>query len=255
MAISVSTWDEFVAAYINNSDGTIEIIADLDANDNLPDTSYTRPISKIINGNGHTIYNISTQTIVNNPIFRSGSNSIVINKTNFYNCYRIENQPIFGGSSSFRVQFNDCKIVGRGLKYITDMGTFQRCSLSWSGVKSADAGKDNSFYNSWLKIDHERAANSNTALFGVLNNSYIEGSIRQTAEGTFNLKLCGSALESSVINIETTATNSTFPSGNTSVYNKTKQPNFTNSGNCIGVTDAQMKNAEYLASIGFNIVT
>lgn len=254
MAIAVSTWDEFVAAYLNNSDGTIEITADLDANDNLPDTSYMRPISKTINGNGHTIYNISTQAVVNSPIFRSVGNSLVINNTNFYNCYRIENQPIFWGSSTYKVQFNDCKIVGRGLQYITNMGTFQRCSFSWAGVKSVDAGKDNSFYNSWVKIDHERASNSTTALLGTLNNSYIEGNIRQTAAGTFALKV-SSNLESSVINIETTATAATFPSGNTSVYNSTKAPNFTDSGNCIGVSDAQMKDAEYLASIGFNIVT
>ena len=85
MAIAVNTWAEFLAAYENNSDGTIEIMSDLDANDNLPDTSYMRPISKTINGNGHTIYNISTQAVVNNPIFRSAGNSLVINNTNFYN--------------------------------------------------------------------------------------------------------------------------------------------------------------------------
>lgn len=254
MAIAVNTWAEFIAAYENNSDGTIEIMADLDANDNLPDTSYMRPISKTINGNGHTIYNISTQAVISQPIFRSTGNSLVINNTNFYNCYRIENQPIFWGSSTYRAQFNDCKIVGRGLQYITSQGTFQRCSFSWAGVKAADAGTNNSFYNCWLKIDHERASNSSSALFGTLNNSYIEGSVRQTAEGTFTLKPSAN-LESSVINIETTATAATFPSGNTSVYNSTKSPNFTDSGNCVGVTDAQMKNAAYLAGIGFNIVT
>lgn len=254
MAIAVNTWAEFIAAYENGSDGTIEIMSDLDANDDLPDKTYSRPISKTINGNGHTIYNISTQAVVNNPIFRSVGNSLVINNTNFYNCYRIENQPIFWGSPTYRAQFNDCKIVGRGLQYIASQGTFQRCSFSWSGVKAADAGTNNSFYNSWVKIDNERTSNSNSALFGTLNNSYIEGSVKQTAAGTFSLKI-SSNLESSVINIETSATSATFPSGNTSVYNSTKAPNFTDSGNCIGVTDAQMKDALYLAGIGFNIVT
>lgn len=254
MAISVSTWAEFLAAYESSTDGTIELMADIDANDDIPKQQYEKPMAKTINGNGHTIYNISTGVVINSPIFR-GAYALIFNNTNFYNVYRIENQPVFWSSNTYRTQFNDCKIVGRGLQYISQQASFNRCSFSWSGVTSTDAGATLSFYNSWVKIDHNRAANNNSSYLGTLNNSYIEGKFTQTAEGTFNLKLCGSTLESSVINIETTATNSTFPSGNTSVYNKTKQPNFTDSGNCVGVTDEQMKNAAYLAGVGFNIVT
>ena len=254
MAITVNTWAEFLAAYENGTDGIIELMADIDANDDVPKQYYEKPMAKTINGNGHTIYNISTGVVLNSPLFRGGY-ALTFNNTNFYNVYRIENQPVFWSSNTYRTQFNDCKIVGRGLQYISTQATFNRCSFSWSGVTATNAGELLSFYNSWVKIDHNRAANNNGSYLGTLNNSYIEGKFTQTAEGTFNLKLCGSTLVSSVINIETTATNSTFPSGTTSVYNKTKQPNFTDSGGCIGVTDAQMKNAEYLASIGFNIVT
>lgn len=253
MAIAVSTWAQFLAAYENNEDGTIELMADIDANDDIPKRNYEKPMAKTINGNGHTIYNISTGVVLNSPIFR-GAYALTFNNTNFYNVYRIENQVVFWSSNTYRTQFNDCKIVGRGLQYISENASFNRCSFSWSGVTSVAAGSALSFYNSWLKIDFNRAANSTSTYFGTLNNSYIEGKFTQTAEGTFSVKLAN-ALESSVINIETTATNSTFPSGNVSVYNKTKQPNFTDSGNCVGVTDEQMKNAEYLAGVGFNIVT
>ena len=254
MAIAVNTWAEFLVAYESADDTVIELMADLDANDNLPKTSYSRPVAKTINGNGHTIYNISTGAVVSTPIFRAGSTyALVLNNTNFYNCYRIENQPIFWSSDSARPQFNDCKIVGRGLQFIAQRATFQRCSFSWSGTTASDAGSALSFYNSWVKIDHTRAANSSSAFLGTLNNSYIEGSIAQEATGTFNFKIANN-LDSSVINIETSATNTTFPSGTTSIYNSTKQPNFTDSGNCVGVTDAQMKNAAYLQGIGFNIV-
>ena len=254
MAIAVSTWTQFLAAYENSTDGTIEIMADLDANDDIPKRQYDKPINKTINGNGHTIYNISTGAVINGPIFK-GAHSLTLNNVNLYNVYRIENQVVFWSSNTYRTQFLDCKIVGRGLQYISENATFNRCSFSWSGVTSVGAGSALSFYNSWVKIDHTRAASSTSAYLGTLNNSYIEGNFSQTAAGEFNIKLVGNTLESSVINIETTATNSAFPSGTTSVYNKTKQPNFTDSGNCVGVTDAQMKNAEYLAGVGFNIVT
>lgn len=254
MAIAVNTWAEFLAAYENGSDETIELMSDIDANEDIPKRNYTKPIGKTINGNGHTIYNISTGVVVSNPIF-SGAHALVFNNTNFYNCYRIENQPIFWSSNTFRTQFNDCKIVGRGLQYISINATFNRCSFVWSGVSSVGAGSALSFYNSWLKIDHIRDSNSTSSYFGTLNNSYIEGSFAQKAEGTFTLKITANTFESSVINIETSATNAAFLSGTTSVYNKTRQPNFTDSGNCIGVTDSQLKNADYLASIGFNIVT
>lgn len=254
MAIAVNTWAEFLAAYENGTDGTIELMADIDANDDLPKRNYSKPRAKTINGNGHAIYNISTAQVVSNPIFSGGYN-LVFNNTNFYNCYRIENQPIFWSSNSYRTQFNDCKIVGRGLQYISVNATFNRCSFVWSGVTSVGAGDALSFYNSLVKIDHRRASNSANRYFGTLNNSYIEGKFEQTADGTFNINLTANTLESSVINIETSATSSTFLSGTKSVYNKTKAPNFTDSGNCEGVTDAQLKNAEYLASIGFNIVT
>ena len=253
MAIAVSTWTEFLAAYESADDTVIELMSDIDANDDVPKRNYVKTVDKTINGNGYTIYNISTGVVVNSGIF-TGAKSLTFNNTNFYNCYRIENQPIFWSSNTYRTQFNDCKIVGRGLQYISVNATFNRCSFSWSGVTSVGAGGALSFYNSWLKIDHTRASSSSDYYFGTLNNSYIEGTFSQTATGTFSVKIAN-ALSSCVININTTATSATFPSGTTSVYNSTKQPNFTDSGNCIGVTDSQMKDATYLQGVGFNIVT
>lgn len=253
MAIAVNTWAEFLAAYESADDTVIELMADIDANNDIPKRNYVKSVDKTINGNGHTIYNISTGVVLNSAIF-TGAKNLIFNNVNLYNCYRIENQPIFWSSNTYRTQFNDCKIVGRGLQYISVNASFNRCSFSWAGVTSMSTGGALSFYNSWLKIDHTRASNSSDYYFGTLNNSYIEGTFAQTATGTFNLKI-SNALSGCVINIDTTATSATFPSGDTSVYNSTKQPNFTNSGNCIGVTDSLMKNAEYLAGIGFNIVT
>lgn len=256
MAIVVNTWAEFLAAYENGTDGTIELMSDIDANDHLPDKFYYRPIAKTINGNGHTIYNISTQVVLSNPIFRvqGGTPGLTFNNCNLYNCYRIENQPIFWSSDSARVQFQDCKITGKGLQHIAERATFQRCSYAWSGIKTSTVGKILSFYNSWVKIDAALTATSKAdGIVGGLNNSYFEGTITYTSD-TFALKVCNS-VDSSVVNLTTSATSASFPSGNTSVYNSTKAPNFTDSGAFIGVTDSQLKNADYLSSIGFNIVT
>lgn len=256
MAIAVNTWAEFLAAYESASDTVIELMADIDANDNLPDKYYYRPVAKTINGNSHTIYNISTQTVLTNPIFRvsGGTPGLTFNNCNLYNCYRIENYPIFWSSDSARVQFQDCKITGKGLQHIAERATFQRCSYSWSGIKTSSVGKLLSFYNSWVKIDATLTATSTADGFaGGLNNSYLEGTVTYTSE-TFNLKVCNS-VDSSVVNLTTSATSANFPSGNTSVYNSTKAPNFADAGAFIGVTDSQLKSANYLSSIGFNIVT
>ena len=255
MAIAVNTWAEFLAAYESASDTVIELMADIDANDNLPDKFYYRPVSKTINGNGHTIYNISTQAVLNNPIFRAdGGSALIFSNCNLYNCYRIENHPIFWSSDTYRVQFQDCKITGRGLQHIAERATFQRSSYSWSGIKTSSVGKLLSFINSWVKIDAALTATSTGDGFaGGLNNSYLEGTVTYTSE-TFNLKVCNS-VDSSVVNLTTTATSANFPSGNTSVYNSTKAPNFADAGAFIGVTDSQLKSANYLSSIGFNIVT
>lgn len=252
MATSVSTWAEFIAAY-QNTDTIIELMADIDCNDNPPTASIEKPVDKTINGNGHTIYNISTGAVINNPIFR-GAHNLIFNNCKLYNCYRIENQPIFWSSNTYRTQFNDCKVTGRGLTHISENCTFQRSSYSWQGLKAGGKGAAISLYNTWVKIEEVRAASTSTAEFGTCVDSYIEGSIGQSFVGTNTVKICNNATDC-VINIETTANSSTPTIGGVTVFNKTKAPNFTDATGFIGVTDEQLKTAVYLQSIGFDIIT
>lgn len=256
MAISVSTWDQFVAAYQSNDDGVIELLADIDANDNQLTTSITRPRAKTINGNGHAIYNVSTDAVVNSPLFRSTANALTINNCKLYNWYRIENQPFFWSSDTYHAVFNDCEIVMKCTQPLAERTDISRCSLTWSGIKDNSVGHTCRAYNSWLKIDGVlTTTNASKSLWGTLDNSYIEGTINHATLSTFSFKMCND-LTSAVINITTNASNATsFPSsGLTSVFNATKAPNFVAAGNTLSVTDAQLKDAQYLYDAGFNIV-
>lgn len=252
MAIGVRTWAEFVAAYQSPADTVIELLADIDGNSAPMTSSITKPSAKTINGNGHAIYNVSTGSVVNENLFR-GAYTLTFNNCKLYNWYRIENYPFFWSSDTYRTVFNDCEIVGRCAAHISERATLNRCSYSWSGIKDPTKGKICTAYNTWLHIDAQlTSVSTSNAFWGTLNNSYLEGNITYTS-ATFTQKFFDT-LVNSVINLTTTGANSTWPTGTLSVYNSTKAPNFVDAGGAIGVTDNQMKDAEYLYSVGFDIV-
>ena len=101
MAIGVSTWNEFVQAY-KGTETEIEILADLNCNDNPLSEPLKAGSDKTINGNGHNINRLGTQTTIGGPMFSylgtdNSSFTINWNKVNFLQVFSSEAQYIFYG--------------------------------------------------------------------------------------------------------------------------------------------------------------
>lgn len=254
MPIAVSTWAQFVTALETSGDNTIELLADIDCNDNPPTARIAVSGAKIVNGNDHTIYNIGCAQPISNTIF--GGYSVSFNKCSIYNMTRFENYYIFNSSNTYPCKFTDCKITGGGINGISEYGHYTRCSLSWSNLKSYAFWRSQ-FNNSWVRMECVfNSAPTNHGLANELISSYIEGKIIKNFTGSITTPIAGTTLKDSVINFETDSTGTTVASGVlTTVVNTTKAPNLVLGSGVVGVTDAQLKNAEYLASVGFNIVT
>lgn len=260
----VSSWKDFVKAYTDpKADGeterTIEIMADIDCND-MPFSNYIgNPpgVAMTINGNQHNIWNISTETVVGGPLIRANY-SLIWNKVNFGNINRIENSQIFSGNSSRAMEFYDCTFVGKGFS-LAENSKFYRCAITWTGSRGNGVVSPHvQYHNCWLHFELTRLQNNTVVEFNYFNSCYIEGKIEGADDTIKDAGAIASTIDNSVINIESDLkrTQITQSTSYISVFNTTKMPNSTSDNvNLIGVTDDQMKDANYLSSIGFNIIT
>lgn len=265
----VSSWKDFVNAYTapaatGETERTIEIMADLDCND-MPFTNFIinpKGVDMVINGNQHNIWNISTESVVNGALIRSSdSKKFSWNKVNFGNINRIENSQIFSGYTStleYRMTFNECTFVGKGFS-LSNNATFNRCAITWTGARgNGTVFPYTLFYNCWIHVEITRTQNNSVVEFNFFNSCYVEGKIEGADDTITMAGAIASEINNSVINIESPLNRNqvTKSTQYISVYNTTKMPNSTSDNtNLIGVTDDQMKDANYLSSIGFNIVT
>lgn len=266
----VYTWDQFATAYqlpqgTADDPHVIEIMADLDAASSITGPYYADVNGtrwKQINGNYHSIKNIATQTTFNNAIFTGAH--VTWDKCNFINVYRNNPYPIFFGDSNNAPTFNDCTIQGQGIcicgqgnmiANYSGKGTFNRCVITWKQVGTSYTGAclgGATFQYCYLDVDIGTSAAGNHDL-GSLYSSYVKGKITGDTSGRRTTMI--STCSDSVINITTDLNytlNSTAPM--LSVYNTDKLTGTITSTGMTGVTDAQLKDAAYLASIGFNII-
>ena len=262
----VSTWKDFVNAYTvaeapGETERTIEIMADLDCNDMLFSNSIKSPnnVKLTINGNQHNIWNISTESVVGGALIRVGSNKIVTwNKVNFGNINRIENYDIFSGNSSAVMEFYDCTFVGKGYS-LANSSKFYRCAITWTGRRvTGNVGITVYYYNCWLHFEITHTQNNTVVDFYYIDSSYVEGKIEGANDTITTAGAIAVTINNSVINIESDLKRDKMTQSTEyiSVFNTTKMPNSTsNNANLKGVTDDQMKDANYLSSIGFNIIT
>lgn len=259
MAVTVSTWAEFVAA-LQSSETIIEVMADIDANDDLPRASIdVYAVGKTVNGNGHTLYNLSTGGVVNAPIIWLHSN-ITVNELNFYNCYRLEDDYFFRTTSVVRAYFNDCKIVGSASKTLAAYADYTRCSFSWTRARGVHINRQCNFTYCWVHYDLTRTSGDGDFEFGGVFNCYLEGEWTNTFSGAGNRPGIGYWIDNTISNIkypESIVECNSSSSGAVSVYNITNMPNLAIKipANSKTATDAGMKDASYLAALGFNIVT
>ena len=266
--VQVSTWDQFVAAFVSGTSGNrqvIEIMADLDAKSSITGTIGnldTRYIT--VNGNYHNIANISTSQRVDSYLFRA--NNILWSKCNFINMIRNEPYAVFWQEGSYNdIRFEDCTFQGQGIAICgsarldsgnyAGQGYFLRCFITWTQKGTTIPGTcfgSATFDRTYIDCELTSGAGSSPDFGSLQNTSYLKGKIAGTPTGHNLLGSCSNA----VINIESDSDYTiTSNPGNVSVYNKDKLTgNITTTTNVIGVTDAELKDAAYLASIGFNII-
>lgn len=270
----VSTWDEFVTAYRSSQGSTsdphvIEIMADLDAKSSITQTISAGSYYKVINGNYHNISNIATAT-TSVAIILSG-NYVTWNKCNFLNIYRNTTFGVFYADSSLGATFYDCVFQGQGYRICggsgasgqadnAGYGRYNRCVITWIQSSGLGTYTGAAFGYATLNLcylDVTIYSNTvqNTAL-GTLNGCFVKGRLTSSTNTHAGHLYNGG---NNVINIDTPLnfTNGLISATTqiTSVYNTTKMTGtILDRASAIGVTDAQMHDAAYLQSIGFDIV-
>lgn len=269
---TVTTWQQLLDAYVMQQ-GTsedphiIEIMADLNGNDapmtaGISSGTGTNGYYKIINGNYHNINNISTGAVVNAVLFQG--RYVTWNKCNFTNMFRNEQYAFFGGSyTNYNQYFNDCTFQGKGYR-IADAGTFTRCVIgSWESSRTYGSSGGifgtSDFITCYINANFKRDAGQNFDYHSLIN-CFVKGKIEPaTPSVTSGWHIVG-AVRNSCLNIETSLNYSTGISGSTAqsiinAYNTDKMTGTIGAkSDMIGVTDAQMRDAAYLASIGLNII-
>lgn len=267
----VSTWDEFVNAWKNvDGNDTIEVNADLDVNDNIPDSSILMVNHSVagavtINGNGHTIYNVSGG---GSMVFENTYHVTTINSLNFQNISLTT--PLFRGYSfEAQLYINDSNIQGRDTAlFFVGYVNFDRCTLTLTNTRSQitpDMENNVYFTRCWIYFRSCKKTwnGGDTPLIRNANTCYLKGNIDMTGISNTNIV---SNVNNSCVNVTVTGvTVENIPltryvydsSGLMTIVNTSKlNPDTSASDESLikGVTEAQMKDANYLFDLGFDIV-
>lgn len=276
MAVTnVSTMHELIVAMRTAvSDTTINIMADLDYNEVLTDVTGTIEINSsndiirdvIINGNNHAIYNIDG-SFMNPTVFQvKNIQNFELKDLSFLNCHITKSTTSlmsYSGSSS-NIQINNCVVQGMFWGYIFGNG-FSVNDTMFTLSGKGNLGNSTATYNRcWIKLDGVRCTASSNGFWRNLNSCYIEGDFganNESASTVFFNGISNSCINLNIhINVTPTSLNVRFPNGTEYIniinsdkltFVDTPLPSTTRN---ILVTDEQMKNAEYLSQIGFDIV-
>lgn len=280
---NVNSAHEFCSAIAGAQSGDIiEINSDLDWNDevdSIRDTILLNGGDTIngleINGNNHNFYNLTTGLITSGVIFNFGSSSnIKINNLSFLNCQ-------FGTKSTAIIRCNggciikNAVIQGKCRASLFDGNEFvikdSMITLSHSDGRSLNRGSATTTPRHqfcWIRLDDCRwtySPNAGSVYAHNLEGCYIEGKL-SISSAPANLAVFNN-VNNSCINVTIflqDETRSSFITASDGQYGasptilNTDKMTFlqgqTETTRFKLVTDAQMKDAEYLASIGFDIV-
>lgn len=269
MVYNVTTWEQFLRAFTiahdpaDTDNDVIEILADIDCNDiTLSNPIYAGGI-KTINGNNHTFYNLHDGTSTGSALIRNGDGNthtiydITWNKLNFDNLFIVmSSYGAFWGMNTKYMVFNDCTFVCKCAKEIFRFCELNRCAITFENISANNVPFEyvNSNY-CWYNVKIRKTATATTSrMFATMDTCYIEGRIlcSATHAGVLgNLTNC-------CVNIQTDVPMQKISSSSNtpiSIYNSDKIPSVTTAdANMVAVTDAQMKDAQYLENIGFAII-
>ena len=293
---NVATFDEFVNALTSIDTGdVINVTADLDANTWIPSYLTTFPLkcpsdghqveNVVINGNGHTVYNINNSNAVTDGLFKffvltgaTHPDCITINNLNFLNCACFsEQKPIFNCNSQTNlsygsISFNDCTIQGVFNGAFT-RGNFwyNRCMITIKSQRGTfTAGVDN--YNPvlnqcWIYLDNISKI-INTSVLRNLIQCYVKGVVNYAALSAASALAIATNCDNSCINVDADVTGFSFDvplstlivpqsiESKLTIANTDKIVGASASvrDNIVGVSDTQMRDANYLFNIGFDIL-
>lgn len=239
-----------------------------------------------INGNNHAIYNMNPLNIVAGTygtfIFDVGGSQVTVENLSFLNCdFGLKETCIFGGSAVANTTIKRAVVQGM-FKYAMFKGrsggmTIDSCMITCDRSDGrplmANGGTSPTFKNCWIRLGSGCAFNGNKYVDN-LNTCYIEGSVRLTpTSGTLTPKI--------FTNVQNSCINLSFyvphASGGQITINDIIEPVTSGGVNIINVdkittdegygvteadstslnklvTDAHMKDASYLSSVGFDII-
>lgn len=270
----VSTWAQFVQAWRDTVGGDIiEVSADLDVNDDIPANEIDDHEGAVhgivtINGNGHTLYNLSGGNPYSGVIFDSTYQQHIFNNLNLQNM-DLSRPAFLGYSAAGRVTFAGCNIQGRssGVPFFQGYITFDRCTCTFTNTSSVITESNANFLNCWIWLRNCRKTwdGSGAALIRHLNTCYIKGDVTyRNGESVYSDT--AEDVQNCCFNVAINApqfTSSTADyfcynaSGKLTIINIDKLPSGTRpsaDAQAIAVTDEQMRDADYLFGIGFDIV-
>lgn len=278
---NVSTMRGFIETFTQVSGGdTIEILADLDWNDVYTEVTQATALSSTlddltINGNNHAMYNLSNDRITSTSIGRTmftfgNSSNIKINNLSFLNC----NMGAYNGAIMYanrsttiyntvvQGRFKGACFFGGGITVRDSMLTFSNCDgRPLSGTSSSASVQWDSC---WIRFNNCSFTSDNNFYAYKLKSCYLEGKLGVISSSN-NPKMF-SGVEDSCINISGFFDSPTIPNfcvatgALSNIINCSKLTMLTPLTEADStlyvkiVTDEHMKDAEYLASIGFNIV-
>ena len=278
--INITTMQGFITALQGiTSYTTLEIMNDLDFNEvvsqitestiNIP-SSYTNPTIDItINGNGHAVYNVEGGNF-NPTVFRfMNCQNVVINDLSFLNCHITKNTTMLisaNTTSTNTITINNAVIQGMFYGHPFSATTLNDCMITFSLCNGIMGYQYCQFNRCWIKFDRCTAKAASAGIIYNCNQCYFTGEIGYSNMSSSH-KVMGSIVNCCVnvtfnlINSSTMTTQQIFGAlqGMINIINKEKihlvqQSELEDTTYIKLITDEQMKNANYLAEIGFDII-
>ncbi len=281
---NVSSMVQFINALTSLTDGdTIDVNADLDYNDVFLDTQESIRVPTAgyatnctINGNNHAIYNFDNTLIRQGTnIFNVYAQHLRVNNLSFLNCNMTKAGSVFNFqfANNEDIIFNTGVLQGRfvyapiscyanSVLINNYMITFTQSKAQLAGQTATNSPR---FRFCWINFDNceLRDISGSRFILANLDTCYVKGLIKAS---TGDFRYFGGALSDCCFNV-TLGNGHDIQSLDTIFGTQGDMLNIINADKLntaeplestshhILVTDTQMHDAEYLASIGFNIVS